>query len=221
MKAMLLAAGRGKRMRQLTATTAKPLLQVDDKRLIEHLLFRLVAAGFTEIVINVCYCAEQIQQALGDGSRYGAIIRYSVETTALETGGGVLRALPLLGDQPFLLLSADIWTDYPLDKIKLPAASLLHMLLVDNPSYHLQGDFGINEGRASLLATPRYTYANIGIYHPQLFQNYDDGYLRLASVMQQAILAEQATAEHYSGVWFNVGTPAELATLKQHCQSLR
>lgn len=214
MKAMILAAGRGERMRPLTDHTPKPLLRAGGQMLIEYHLRALVAAGITEIVINHAHLGEQIEAALGDGRAYGALIRYSPEGSALETGGGIFRALPLLGAGPFLVVNGDVWSDYPFGRLPAAPAGLVHLVLVDNPPHHPKGDFALRDGRlvdADGLA--RLTFSGIGLYRPELFAGCRPGPFPLAPLLRAAIARGEATGEHYRGQWVDVGTPERLAEL--------
>lgn len=210
MRGMILAAGRGIRMGALTDKTPKPLLKANGKYLIEYSIESLVAAGVREIVINICYFADQIKQALGDGSRYGAVFYYSEEKEALETGGGIFQALPLLGDQPFIVLSSDVITDFPLQQLPSEPLQLAHLVLVDNPSFHPRGDFSLNQAKIYYEDINPFTFANIGIYRPELFAHCKPGRFRLGDLFQQAVKNLQVTGEHYRGVWHNIGTPEDL-----------
>ncbi len=210
MRAMILAAGRGERMGSLTANAPKPLLYVAGKYLIEYAIFSLVKAGIKEIVINVSYQAEQIKTALGDGKRYGVTIFYSEEKERLETGGGIFHALPLLGEEPFIVLSSDIITDYPLHQLPQQPEGLAHLVMVDNPPYHPEGDFGLREGRLVMNVQPTFTFGNISIFRPEFFKNCEPGHFRLTTLLIPAVLANQITGEHYRGAWYNVGTPSDL-----------
>lgn len=213
-RAMILAAGRGKRMGDLTTHVPKPLLRVRGRYLIEYAISSLKQAGIREIVVNVSYLGGQIKAALGDGAHYGLKLLYSEESEALETGGGIFQALPLLGSEPFIVMSSDIVTDYPLNQLPATPQGLAHLLLVDNPSFNLQGDYGLYEGRVVLLNDQsRLTYASVGLYSPSLFVGCEPGYFKLTSVLNPAIAAGKVTGEHYSGVWHNVGTSAELETV--------
>jgi len=212
---MILAAGRGERMRPLTDTTPKPLLRVAGKCLIEHTIDRLVTAGFTEIVINHAHLGEQISQTLGDGSRYGAKIRYSPEgNQVLGTGGGIFKALPLLGNAPFAVVSGDIWYDYPLVQLPRVPDGLAHLILVDNPDHHPVGDFCLVNQRVYADGASRLTFSGIAIYHPDLFKNCQPGNFPLAPLLLQAMQTQQVTGEHYRGQWLNVDTPERLQRLK-------
>lgn len=218
MKAMILAAGRGERMRPLTDRVPKPLAPLAGKCLIDPLLFRLSQAGVCEVVINVCYLADKIINYLGDGRNYGLKITYSVEEEvgSLETGGGIYRALPLLGYQPFLLISSDIVTDYPFETLlnkKIPG--MAHLVLVDNPHFHPSGDFHLSEGAVNLRKGVRLTYASIAILHPELFANCSPGKFPLNKVFLEAIEQQMVSGEYYRGKWFNVGTLEELQNLPQ------
>lgn len=210
MRGMILAAGRGQRMRHLTDNTPKPLLRVKHQYLIEYAIAALVKAGIHEIVINVSYLGEQIKTALGNGSQYGVNICYSEEPEALETGGGIFQALPLLGEHPFVVLSSDIISEYPLQQLLQRPIKLAHLVLVDNPSYHPRGDFGLQDQCIHIDTEPRFTFGNIGIYRPELFASYSPGRFRLADVLKPAIEKQQVTGEHYVGVWHNVGCPEDL-----------
>jgi len=209
-RAMILAAGRGERMGELTAQTPKPLLRAGGRYLIDYAIQNLKQAGIKEIVINISYRAEQIKSALGDGSHYGVNIFYSEEAERLETGGGIFQALPLLGDEPFLVVSGDIITDFPLQQLPQHLDGLAHLVMVPNPAWHPHGDFGLHEGRLVLPADAKFTFGNIGVYHPALFANCQPGHFRLASLLNPAIEAGQVTGELYQGKWHNVGTPADL-----------
>lgn len=217
MKAMILAAGRGERMRPLTDALPKPLLPVAGQPLIVHHIKRLAASGIKEIVINVCYRAEQLQQTLGAGSQYGVNLTYSYETQALETGGGILQALPLLGEQPFIVLNGDIWTDYPFQQlINLPLNTYLaHLILVNNPLHHPAGDFYLHHHELVSMGEARLTFAGMGLYHPALFKECTPGAFRLAPLLASAIAKQQISGEHYQGEWIDIGTPERWAQLEQ------
>ena len=207
---MILAAGRGERMGTLTQHTPKPLLRVNGKYLIEYALHRIKEADIHEVIINIFYHADQIKLALGDGKRYGLSIIYSEEKECLETGGGILHAMPYLGDEPFLVMSSDIITDYPLSHLRDKRNGLAHLLMVKNPSYHLQGDFGIVDGKIDINSKPTLTFASIGVYHPQLFTTCQLKQFRLTHVLIPAIQSHQVTGEYYDGLWANIGTPEDL-----------
>lgn len=218
MKAMILAAGRGERMRPLTNTIPKPLAPLGKNCLIEPLLHALGRAGVKEVIINVCYLAQQIMDHLQDGSNYGVSIRYSQESEVggLETGGGVFQALPLLGPRPFILLSADIVTDYPfIELIEKPQRGLAHLVFVDNPPFHPRGDFHLSPtGEILLEGNNALNFAGISVLHPELFNHCQPGKFPLSTIFRKAIAAGLATGEHYRGVWHNIGTMEQLASIK-------
>jgi len=216
MKAMILAAGRGERMRPLTDDTPKPLLRIGGQTLIEHHIHALAQAGFTELVINHAHLGEQIVAALGDGNAYGVEIRYSAETPpALETGGGIFNALPLLGDAPFLVLNADIWTDFPLAELPRQIEGLAHLVLVDNPEHHEQGDFSLSAGQVSQRGPAMLTFGGIGVYSPELFSACTAGAFPLAPLLRQAMDENRVSGEHYQGSWFDIGTPERLEAVNR------
>lgn len=214
MKAMILAAGRGSRMQGLTDTIPKPLLKVGGRTLIEHSISSCVRAGITDVVINVSYLADQIEHYLGDGDRFGASIQYSDEREAVQgTGGAVIKALPMLGEDPFLLLSADVVTDFDLLRLSaLSNNSLAKLILVNNPEHHPQGDFSLQGGRVGFFS-PRFTYANIGLFSPELFRGQLQRVVGLAELITEAIQDEAVEGQFYNGHWFNVGTPTLLESL--------
>ena len=220
MKAMILAAGRGERMRPLTDTTPKPLLSVGGKRLIEYHLDNLARAGVTDVIINHAWLGEQFSAILGSGEHYQLKIHYSDEgETALETAGGIIKALPLLGDDPFIVVNADIWTDYDYRKLK-PRDQLIHLVLVDNPVHHPDGDFGLTDsGRVTdpqqdrSQQYPVLTYSGIGVYSPEIFTKLKTGVQPLAPIIRQTIATQQVSGEHYTGRWLDIGTPDRLREL--------
>lgn len=212
--AMILAAGRGERMRPLTDHTPKPLLLVAGKPLIEYHLEALAAAGFRRVVINVAWLGQQIMGRVGDGQRFGLEVLYSQEhPTALETAGGIRQALPLLGGAPFVVINGDVWTDYPLVSLKPPAA-LAHLVLVDNPPHHEQGDFALQAGQVMVADNNRLTFSGIGAYRPELFAGLAEGERPLAPLLRAAIAEEQVSGEYFRGRWIDVGTPARLQELE-------
>ncbi|MFI8750214.1 N-acetylmuramate alpha-1-phosphate uridylyltransferase MurU [Vreelandella lionensis] len=219
MKAMILAAGLGKRMRPLTDHCPKPLLPVAGKPLIVHHLERLKRAGINEVVINVSYRAEQIISALGDGSAYQMSIHWSQEASPLETGGGIQQALPLLGDAPFLLVNGDVWCDYLPSVSALAAGDLAHLVLVDNPSHHPEGDFALHQGRVSPHGEARLTFAGISLLRPELVAGEPPGAFALAPLLKRAMAEHRVSGEHFAGHWVDVGTPERLAELDRHLQS--
>ncbi len=211
MKAMILAAGHGERMRPLTDHTPKPLLKVGGKSLIVWHLERLAKAGFKEVVINHAYLGEQIEAALGDGSQWGLRIQYSLEQAALETAGGIANALHLLGDAPFLVVNGDIFTEIDFAKLQLAPNHLAHLVLVDNPPQHAQGDFVYEFGKIKSVGEHKLTFSGVGVYHPDLFASVKHGEpAKLAPLLRQSIAESKATAEHYQGVWHDIGTPERL-----------
>ena len=211
MRAMILAAGRGERMGELTLTTPKPLLRVGNHFLIEYAIHNCKRAGIYDVVINVSYGAEKIKNALGDGKQYGINIQYSEEVERLEVGGGIFNALSHLGQDPFIVISADVITDYPLKQLKLKPIHLAHLILVDNQHYHPEGDFGLRDGLIDFNSQTKLTFANVGIYHPKIFANCQPGYFSWRTVMQPVIDNQQVTGEYFSGNWHNVGTPQDLS----------
>lgn len=213
MKAMILAAGVGKRMRPLTEHTAKPLLQVNGKPLIVHTINALANSGIAEIVINVYHHAQQIKDYLADGSSYGVEIRYSTEPELLGTGGGIKRALPLLGAEPFIVVSADIFIDFCFASLPVQPTGLAHLVMVANPDFNPQGDYVYTEslsryGTLSLTgpSTTKLTYGNIGVLRPELFAGVQQQIFSIAEVFSTAISAGQVSAELFTGNWYNVGT---------------
>jgi MurNAc alpha-1-phosphate uridylyltransferase len=211
---MILAAGRGERMRPLTDHTPKPLLKVGGKSLIVWHLQRLALAGFKEIVINYAHLGQQIEAALGDGSEWGFHILYSPEEKALETAGGIANALPLLGAEPFLVVNGDVFTDVNFSSLKLQPPNLAHLVMVNNPPQHPQGDFAISAGKLAENGDMRYTFSGIGVYHPQLFAEVKKGEpAKLVPLLREAMAAGLVSAEHYSGIWHDIGTPERLAEL--------
>jgi MurNAc alpha-1-phosphate uridylyltransferase len=215
MRAMILAAGRGERMGMLTAETPKPLLRAGGHYLIEYVLRHLQQAGITEIVMNVAYRGEQIQQALGNGSRYGVQIEYSVEEQRLETGGGIFKALPLLGSEPFLVMSSDVVTDFPLSTLPLQPEGLVHLVLVQNPAFHPHGDFGLRAGKVDMDAKPAHTFGNVGVYRREFFAACSPGYFPLNQILFPAIRAGLVTGECYQGRWFNIGMAEQLVEFER------
>lgn len=217
MKAMLLAAGRGERMRPLTDTVPKPLLSVGGKSLIEHQLDKLVTAGFTDIVINHAYLGEQIVQKLGDGTRYGANITYSAEPEILGTAGGIVNALPLLGKNPFLVVNSDVWTDFPFQTLRQPMSTLAHLVLVPNPKHHPAGDFHLHQGIVSREQMPKLTFSGVGVYHPDLFTlPMNAPIFGLAPLLIEAMRTQQVSGELFSGTWVDVGTPERLQSIQNN-----
>jgi MurNAc alpha-1-phosphate uridylyltransferase len=222
---MILAAGRGERMRPLTDSTPKPLLKAGGKPLIAWHIERLVAAGVVDIIVNHAWLGAQIEHTLGDGERYGAHICYSAEASPLETAGGIAQALPFFQNQPFLVVNGDIWCDWDPAQARKIAGSLENkdtlawLLLVDNPPHHALGDFlldesGLVHASAARPANGKLTFAGIGVYKPQLFAHLVRGQAApLAPVLRQAMASKQVCGGHYTGQWADIGTPERLAAL--------
>lgn len=214
MKAMILAAGLGTRMRPLTDHCPKPLLEVAGKPLIGYHLERLAALGIEEVVINVSYRAAQIVEALGNGGAYGLAIRYSHEAEPLETGGGIRQALALLGEAPFLLVNGDVWCTLESDWLAPLGDDLARLVLVENPVHHATGDFHLDSaGRVHESGEPRLTYAGIGLIDPALVAGQPPGAFKLAPLLREAMAAGRVAGSHHRGHWVDVGTPARLAEL--------
>lgn len=209
MRGMILAAGRGARMGMLTEDVPKPLLRVGGNHLIEYSIAALKKIGITDIVINIAYRGEQIKQTLGNGARYGVTLHYSEEQEALETGGGIYQALPLLGTEPFIVLSGDVVTDYPLQNLPKEPKGLAHLVLIDNPIYHPQGDFCLAGEKIYRGSETALTFSNVGIYRPELFADCQPGKFRLGTLLQEKIAEEKVTGEYYRGLWYNVGAPED------------
>lgn len=214
MKAMILAAGRGERMRPLTDHTPKPLLEAGGKALIVHHIERLAAAGFRELVINHAHLGGLIEARLGDGARWGVSIAYSHEPKALETGGGIFKALPLLGSEPFLVLNGDVWTDLDFGRLHgLEPDGLAYLILVDNPEHNPKGDFALSQGRISSEGADRLTFSGIGVYRPELFANCEASAFPLAPLLRGAMVEGLVGGEHFRGHWLDIGTPQRLLDL--------
>jgi N-acetyl-alpha-D-muramate 1-phosphate uridylyltransferase len=220
-QALILAAGRGERLRPLTDSLPKALLAAGGRALIEWQVERVARAGFAEIVVNHAHLGERIEEVLGDGARFGARIRYSPESPALETAGGIVQALPLLRDAPFLVVSSDIHTDFDYaslvaqaeDIARRPQLHLAHFVLVDNPPWHAAGDMGLSAGRVT-RAGPRLTYGNISVFHPAPFRDIAPGtHLKLFPWAYRFVDEGRVSGERYAGSWDNVGTPEQLAAL--------
>jgi len=223
--ALIFAAGRGERMRPLTDTTPKPLLAAGGKPLIVWHLEKLAAAGVNYVVINTSHLAEQFPAALGDGSRWGLRIRYAYEgNEPLETGGGMLNALPLLGDAPFIAISGDIWSDADFATLPPEPPGLAHLLLVDNPPHHPDGDFALDaQGLAHDAGMARLTFSGIGVYRPQLLRNWREvadatqthpPRFKLAPLLRAAMGGDAVSGTHFRGAWTDVGTPQRLQELE-------
>lgn len=215
--AMILAAGRGERMRPLSDECPKPLLEAGGRALIEWHLLRLAANGIREIVINLGWKAEAIRDALGDGCRFGVRIRYSEEGfPALETGGGIFRALPMLGSGPFLVINSDVWADLPFDRLRCPTDSLAHLVLVPNPPHNPDGDFILSDGRVFTGDKGlRRTFSGIGVYREALFEGCEPGRFPLAPLLARAMGSGRVTGELYEGDWRDIGDPLRLEALRR------
>ena len=215
MKAMILAAGRGERMRPLTDQTPKPLLRVGGKALIEYHLDNIKQAGIDAVVINHAWLGQQLETALGDGHRYGLHIEYSREGEALETAGGIQLALPLLGDTPFIAINGDIWTDYSLAALPPEPTGMAHLVMVDNPPQHPAGDFMLQSGTLLPKGPTCLTFSGIGLYRPELFAGLAPGKSPLAPLLRAAMARREVSGEYYPGRWFDIGTPERLRELDQ------
>ena len=218
MRAMVLAAGRGERLRPLTDHTPKPLLPLRGRPLIEHLLEALAAAGVRQVVVNLAWLGDRIRESLGDGSRLGVAIDYSDEgAQALETGGGIYRALPMLGAGPFLVVNGDLWTDYPFASLIRPDAlapsDLAHLVLVPNPPQHPRGDFALENGRVRAQGASRHTFSGIGLYRAALFDGCAPGAFPLAPLLRAAADSDRIAGSLYTGEWHDIGSPERLRAL--------
>jgi N-acetyl-alpha-D-muramate 1-phosphate uridylyltransferase len=217
MKAMILAAGRGERLRPQTDVTPKPLIRVGKHRLIEYHLHNLAAAGVTDVVINISWLRNQIRDTLGDGDKYGLNIHYSDEgDQALETAGGIINALPLLGDEPFMLINGDIWSDFDLGSLlTAPITTQAHLVLVNNPAHHRKGDFALQDALLRRQGEPRYTYSGIGIYSPALFDAVGPGVSALGPILRQKSEQDLISGVLYHGRWLDIGTSERLHKLRE------
>ena len=229
MKAMVLAAGRGERMGDLTLNKPKPLLEIAGKPLLAHHLERLKAAGFTEIVINTSYLGEQICQFVGDGSPWGLSITCTLEEQRLETAGGIFNALPLLGSDPFLVINGDVWIDYPLAQLQRSMAGfqpcgqtlgrmsepVAHLVMVDNPAHNPQGDFVLQEDWVTAEGEHKLTFSGLSVISPALFEFCKPGRAPLAPLLRDYMSRQRVTGEYYSGNWIDVGTPHRLQQLAE------
>lgn len=219
MRAMVLAAGRGERLRPLTDTIPKPLLPVGSGCLIEQNLIRLAAAGVTDVVINVSYLAKQIIQYLGNGARYGLNVEYSYDgEECLGTGGGVYKALSMLGDKPFWVVSADVWSEFSFVDNSLCDEDLAHLVMVPNPEFHTKGDYGLDDQGKLTMQLPKLTYAGIGLIRPELFADCEPGIFSFSPLINRAMQLSAVSGELYEGSWFNVGTAREFQRLCMQMQ---
>ena len=226
MKVMILAAGRGERMRPLTDRMPKALLEAGGKPLIAHLIDRLARAGLSDLVVNVSHFAEQIEQRLGDGSSLGVHIAYSREDEPLETGGGIAYAMPLLGNAPFLVVNSDVYSDFEFGRLRSAAAALTrgtldaHLVVVDNPAHHPDGDFSLHRKRLSREGPARLTFSGIGVYSPAMFAAVKRGTrCPLMAVLAPAMNAGRVGGEHHRGAWIDVGTPERLDRLDRQLRA--
>ena len=218
MKAMILAAGRGERLRPQTDVTPKPLIRIGKHRLIEYHLHNLAAVGITEVVINISWLRDQIRDTLGDGGNYGLNIRYSDEgDQALETAGGIINALPLLGDEPFMLINGDIWSDFDLaGLLHKRVTTQAHLVLVNNPAHHRKGDFALqHDGLLRKQGEPRYTYSGIGIFSPALFDAVEPGVKALGPILKRKTELDLISGELHPGRWLDIGTSERLKSLRE------
>lgn len=215
MKTMILAAGRGERMRPLTNHTPKPLLPAGGKPIIEHTIIQLVAAGFTDIVINYAHLGQQIADYLGNGRQLGAAIQYSPEgEDGLETAGGIINALPLLDTETFLVVNGDVATDFPFAELQSRCIDLAHLVLVNNPEHHPTGDFSIDDaGRIIDGGTDTFTFSGIGLYRRTLFAGLPEGKTKLAPLLRQAMAERRVSGQKHAGFWMDIGTPQRLQEL--------
>ncbi len=218
MKAMILAAGRGRRLRPLTDELPKSLVEVGGRPLIEWHLQALARAGFEGVVINLSWHGDKIRTRVGDGSGFGIPVSYSEEGEhALDTGGGIGYALPILGSEPFAVINADVFTDYPLELLLRHAPDAAHLILVPNPEHNPGGDFSLVDGRVGTRGSCRHTFAGIGVYHPGLFEHRAHGKYRLIEALAPALDEKRVTGELYDGLWIDVGTPARLEVARRSC----
>ena len=216
MRAMILAAGRGERLRPLTDEIPKPLVDIGGKPLIEYHLEGLAAAGFREVVINQGHLGDLLPAALGDGRRWGIRIHWSDEQPeALETGGGIHKALPLLGGSPFLVINGDVWTDYPCARLRAVKCDWAHLVLVPNPPPNPAGDFALLGARISQQGEPRHTFSGIAVYHPRLFAGCSPGKFSVVPLLHAAIRDHMVTGEVYGGEWNDIGTAERLEALRR------
>lgn len=215
---MILAAGKGTRLRPLTDTCPKPLVTIKDKPLIVYHLENLQKSGVSDIIINLWHLGEKIQDYLGNGEKWGVNIQYSWEPQLLEVGGGIFNALPLLGKDPFILVNGDIWVNYPFEKLPTQPKGLAHLVLVDNPQHHPQGDFTLNKDqRVSRTVNDKtLTYSGIAVLKPELFADCEKGTaFRLAPLFDKAIQQQMLFGEYFGGKWFDIGTLERLQHLEK------
>jgi MurNAc alpha-1-phosphate uridylyltransferase len=221
MRAMILAAGRGERLRPLTDSLPKPLIEAGGKALIEYHLERLAAAGFRDIVINQGHLGHLLPQQLGDGERWGLRIHWSVEPPkALETGGGIFQALPLLGSGPFLVINGDIFTDYPLARLRHIKCDRAHLVLVPNPGHNPAGDFSLQGARLRSTGPDQHTFSGLAVYHPRLFAACSAGRWSVVPILRQAMEESLVTGELYRGQWLDIGNLERLQALRESLDAL-
>lgn len=216
MRAMILAAGRGERLRPRTASTPKALIEAGGTSLIERHLQQLARAGFRECVINLGHLGVQVRDRVGDGSRWNIHIRYSDESdNVLDTGGGIMRALPMLGDAAFAVINADIWTDFNLARLRNTKCDYAHLVMIDNPAHNPEGDFELDAGRVKSGADKRLTFSGIAVYHPRMFSGSPGGKFPLAPLLTQVMESNCVTGEYFAGFWLDIGTEERLNSLRQ------
>ena len=207
MKAMILAAGRGERLRPLTDRVPKPLLPIGGKPIIQYTIEALAKSGFTDLIINLAYLGAKIESTLGNGSQFGVNIEYSREgDTGLETAGGIIHALGLLGSEPFLVVNGDIATDFVFSELHLADSKLAHVVLVPNPSHHIDGDFTLADGTVSYCGDQFYTYSGIGIFRPKIFEPCNQRRYPLAPLLRLAMDQRAVSGQLYRGYWMDIGS---------------
>jgi len=215
MRAMILAAGRGERLRPLTDELPKPLVEINGKPLIEYHLEALAAAGFREVVVNQGHLGSLLRQALGEGSRWGVNIHWSDEQPeALETGGGIFKALPLLGTAPFLVINGDVWTDYPFSRLRTIKCDWAHLVMVPNPVHNTEGDFALSAARVRSRGDQKLTFSGIAVYHPRLFDGCSPGKFSVVPILRSAMDRHLVTGEVFQGSWDDIGTLERLENLR-------
>jgi MurNAc alpha-1-phosphate uridylyltransferase len=215
MRAMILAAGRGERLRPLTDHTPKPLIKVGEHKLIEYHLQKLAQAGFREIIINLSHLGELIRKTIGDGSRWGLNIQYSQEPpSALDTGGGIQQALPLLGDAPFAVINADLFTNYPFSRLRAIKCDQAHLIMVPNPAHNPNGDFALHGGHIDPDGEQKHTFSGISVYNPRFFESSSAGRFSVVPMLISAAKEKKVTGELYRGTWHDIGTRERLESLR-------
>jgi MurNAc alpha-1-phosphate uridylyltransferase len=218
MRAMILAAGRGERLRPLTDHTPKPLIKVGEHRLIEYHLQKLAQAGFREIIINLSHLGELIRKTVGDGSRWGLNIQYSDEPpAALDTGGGIQQALPLLGDAPFAVINADLFTNYPFSRLRAIKCDQAHLIMVPNPAHNPNGDFALHGGHIDPDGEHKHTFSGMSVYNPRFFESSSAGRFSVVPMLISAAKEKKVTGELFRGTWHDIGTKERLESLRDEC----